>query len=281
MKDSLNLNLFICIGKVCHRIEEISHSYKAAKELLDRKLAFPKGNIVTAYDMSNLSEASNKIPMENELKELEMALKKNNMNNIMAVFDSITGKLRLAPPVARKSINGICNVLIFEVNIFVEENGFHRKEVWGEGNDPFYDVEGLTVMDDYLEWIEGIKSSIVNLMKEIGNNRLIIFKAKQYVAENYQSSISLEEISNHLGLSASYFSRLFSEETGDNFIGYLTGIRIEKAKELLIRTNKKIYEISYMIGYENSNYFSRVFKKETGISPYDYRANKMNDVTEK
>lgn len=280
MKDSLNLNLFISIGKVFNKIEEISNSYKVAKELLEKKLAFPKGNIVTAYDMPILSEETNQIPMENELKELEIALKKYNMNNIMEIFDSINEKLRVAPPTTRKSINGICNVLIFEVNNFIDENGFQRKEVWGKDNNPFNDVEGLTILDDYIEWIEGIKKSIIKLVKEIGDNRLIIFKAKQYVAENYDSAISLEEISNHLGLSASYFSRIFSEETGDNFIKYLTGIRIERAKELLTRTNKKIYEISYMIGYDNSNYFSRVFKKETGMSPYDYKTYKMDDKTD-
>jgi len=64
---------------------------------------------------------------------------------------------------------------------------------------------------------------------------------------------------------------MFKKETGQNFINYLTNIRIEKAKELLRSTNLKSYEIAYKVGYDNPTYFSTVFKKLTGMTPLDYK----------
>ncbi len=278
VKDALNVDLFVSIGSVCGKVEDISQSYKTAKGLLEKKFAFPKNGIVTMEDMEASLGLNGQIPMENELKELETALKNCNFKKIETAFESITEKLRKAGLTSRKSINGICQIIIFEANLFIKENGFKPEELWGKENDPFQEVGSMTVMDEYLEWIGRIKASLVGLAKEIGDSRAIILKAKQYVGENFRTAISLDDIANYLGLSSSYFSRLFSEEVGDGFVAYLTDIRIEKAKELLSQTNLKVYEISYMVGYDNPNYFSRVFKKETGLSPYEFRSHKGGTV---
>jgi len=74
-----------------------------------------------------------------------------------------------------------------------------------------------------------------------------------------------------VNMSPCYFSVMFKKETGQNFINYLTNIRIEKAKELLRSTNLKSYEIAYQVGYDNPTYFSTVFKKLTGMTPLDYK----------
>ena len=67
-----------------------------------------------------------------------------------------------------------------------------------------------------------------------------------------------------------YISRTFTKETGDNFSSYLTKVRIHQAKQLLLNTDYKIYEIAIMVGYNDSQYFCRVFKKEEGISAKEY-----------
>ena len=72
-------------------------------------------------------------------------------------------------------------------------------------------------------------------------------------------------------MSASYFSTMFKQHTGKTFVEYLTGRRIEKAKELLKFTDLKNYEIASKIGYADPNYFSVLFKKMTGDSPTEYR----------
>ena len=100
----------------------------------------------------------------------------------------------------------------------------------------------------------------------------VIEKAKKYICNHYKNaSFSFKELSQFLGISEKYFSAIFAKEEGETFTCYLTRIRIEHAKKLMITTNMKIYEICEEIGYNNVEHFSRVFKKSTGYSPREYR----------
>ena len=99
----------------------------------------------------------------------------------------------------------------------------------------------------------------------------MICKAKQYIEENYNRDICLDDISRIVDISPYYFSKLFKEETGENFIDYLTNLRIEKAKDLLMHSGMNIKNICVDTGYSDPNYFSRIFKKQVGVTPTEYR----------
>lgn len=99
----------------------------------------------------------------------------------------------------------------------------------------------------------------------------LIKKAKAYIEEYYYRDLSLDDVSRIVDISPYYFSKLFKEETGENFIEYLTNIRIEKAKKLLHNRELSIKNICMDIGYSDPNYFSRIFKKQVGLTPTEYR----------
>lgn len=102
--------------------------------------------------------------------------------------------------------------------------------------------------------------------------RDIIGKAIAYIEENYASeTISLTEVANYTEVSANYFSAAFSQEMQQTFVEYLTGKRMEKAKELLRSTDKRTAEIAADVGYKDPHYFSFVFKKTQGCTPRDYK----------
>ena len=92
-----------------------------------------------------------------------------------------------------------------------------------------------------------------------------------YIKEHYEEEISLEEVAKREGISSRYLRKYFSEVMGISCIRYITKLRMERAKKLLWETNKNIITIAGEIGYENPQYFSRVFKKEEGITPKEYR----------
>ena len=99
----------------------------------------------------------------------------------------------------------------------------------------------------------------------------VISKAKNYIQENYQKDISLDDVSRHVDISPYYFSKLFKQEDGRTFIEYLTGIRIQEARRLLRNPGYSIKEIGIMCGYSDPNYFSRIFKKYEGVTPSEFR----------
>ncbi|MDR2446694.1 MAG: response regulator [Treponema sp.] len=105
-----------------------------------------------------------------------------------------------------------------------------------------------------------------------GRYQAVIMKAREYIDLNYTSGeISLHSTANSIGISPNHLSAVFAQETGENFIDYLTRVRIEKAKFLLKNTAMKSADIAYETGFNDPHYFSYIFKKNTGMSPRKYR----------
>ncbi len=99
----------------------------------------------------------------------------------------------------------------------------------------------------------------------------VIKKAIDYIEENFHKEISLDELAGELGISSYYFSKLFKEEKGEGFVEYLTRRRVDEAKDLLKRPEHSIKEVGVACGYSDPNYFSRIFKKATGMTPTEYK----------
>jgi two-component system response regulator YesN len=110
----------------------------------------------------------------------------------------------------------------------------------------------------------------ISTKKDEHENQLVA-RAQTYIQENFQKDLSLDEVSRQLDLSPYYFSKLFKEETGSNFIEYVTNLRMERAKKLLSEQDRSMKEICMEVGYSDPNYFSRIFKKNTGVTPTEYR----------
>ena len=96
---------------------------------------------------------------------------------------------------------------------------------------------------------------------------------REYVENNYTFDISMQEVAEDMGYSDAYFSKLFKQYFNQNFTAYLTEYRIKKAKELLSNTNHSIKDISRIVGYTDSNYFAKIFKRLVGEIPSKYREN--------
>jgi two-component system response regulator YesN len=118
----------------------------------------------------------------------------------------------------------------------------------------------------------------INISRQIQNilqkkNTSLMNKIKNYISENLHHTITLETLSEVIGLSPNYISTCFYKETGVNFKDYLISVRIQKAKELLKETHDKIYEIAHAVGYEDARYFSNLFCNIVGCLPSQYRKN--------
>ena len=109
----------------------------------------------------------------------------------------------------------------------------------------------------------------INHDTDADNDAVVL--AKKYIAKSYQKEICLDDVARYVDLSSAYFSRLFKQQTGENFIDYLIKIRMEKGKSLLAETNLKTYQIGERGGYNNSKYFCKLFKNYTGYTPTEYR----------
>lgn len=103
---------------------------------------------------------------------------------------------------------------------------------------------------------------------------ITVKRAKSIIHEYYNTGITLDEIASRLNITPEYLGTIFHNESGENFSSYIRNYRMAKAKELLLGTNLKLYEIAERVGYSDPKYFSRVFKESTGMLPADFRKSK-------
>lgn len=130
---------------------------------------------------------------------------------------------------------------------------------------PWKEEKLFELINTAIENVRGMQKTdgIVHSQKDI---------IKDYIDRNYKKDISAKDVAGILGYSDVYFSKVFKQLFDDNFINYLTKIRIDRAKVLLKDVSFNIKEVGKSVGYADSNYFTKVFKRSIGISPSEYRS---------
>lgn len=122
----------------------------------------------------------------------------------------------------------------------------------------------------FWQWRSGAADRYVDMLEQ----------AKTYILRNYgQDRLSLQDVADHVCVSPSHLSKVFSQETGQTFIEFLTRVRIRRAMVLLQTTNDKSYEIAHQVGYNDAHYFSNLFKKATGMTTKDFRKQGRTETT--
>ena len=139
----------------------------------------------------------------------------------------------------------------------------------------YYDIAAKTYLQEILLYLLNYyndkisKSSTVynQNLKDIERLREVFF----LIINNYDKKIKLEKVAKAACMSTQYFCKFFKKVTGSTFKEYLISIRIDKAKELLLKNNLSVTEIAYRVGFENLSYFYRIFKRFTKLNPTSYR----------
>jgi transcriptional regulatory protein len=228
-----------------------------------------------------------------ELKVLEKTIKKFFLNEL-EIFMASNGK-----QAAQISDETEINIALLDVEM-PGMNGIELAKLLREKNpdciiifitayDRFdYAIEAMHIKAfDYLlkpwkeEKLTGLISEAIVNIKELSlensaNENLQESQKsaiKKYIKENYKRDISAGDVAGILGYSDVYFSKIFKQLFDDTFINYLTKVRIDKAKVLLKDVGFNIKEVGASVGYTDSNYFTKVFKRAVGMSPSEYRGN--------
>jgi two-component system response regulator YesN len=136
----------------------------------------------------------------------------------------------------------------------------------------YSELEKLTSHKEIEVWTKcNVLELIEQAEKNCSNKDDVINRVINCINNEFNKNITLDLVAAEVGLSPQYLSKVFKKKYGSTFIEYITNKRLNYAKELLRKGNMSIKEISKLIGYEDPNYFCKVFKKETGTSPKNYR----------
>ena len=270
----------IGIGSVVERIEELVHSYSDAYKAIRYMRLTGKKNIIGAGDMK-WSRATGPLDEESDTitERIRFALV-DDIPGIISQYMEIIGEKSVGR--VNSSFFSIAYGDIIEsVGALIEDLQGDPREVMPEVYDQNHVAEATVSRDRFSaaarvtigKWIEYRDSHIHT------RHHLRIREAKRYIDENYAlQSLSLNDVASHVNVSPNHFSTIFSQEAGTTFIEYLTSVRIGKARQLLAQNQMKCSDITYEVGYNDPHYFSYIFKKNTGMSPREFRSSVRTSV---
>ncbi|MFC0476710.1 helix-turn-helix domain-containing protein [Robertmurraya beringensis] len=147
-----------------------------------------------------------------------------------------------------------------------------KESLWNKGYLPHMEVANLHSTVDLCYWFQQQMEQIFQCVKnnQVEPKHIAIERALRFIQSNYDKELSLQEVSDHSNMSSTYFSVLFKEQMGESYIKYVTKLRIEHAKKLLMN-GAKVNEVSEKVGYYNYRHFSELFKRHVGMTPGHYR----------
>ncbi len=270
---------FIAAGEPVERLSNVKRSYNTAMQTFARRYLYD-GHILYYRDLKEEEMAKddgrylkkvdiNAIDPAIIQKFLSSGLKEETGNFVRDYFHAI-GKEPLTSMVFRSYV--ILNIR-FSVLSFLNRLGYGAAALEESEKENALEQGGVS-METAMDYAEKILQKAIEIRdKNSGNkNRSILENSIEYIKNHYMDeNMSLNAVAQVANISANHFSALFSQNIGQTFIEYLTGIRMEHAKELLRCTGKRASEIALEVGYKDSHYFSYLFKKTQGMTPSDYR----------
>ncbi|RCW73252.1 helix-turn-helix domain-containing protein [Saliterribacillus persicus] len=262
-QDLHQCQVFVGIGTGVSNLDQFSRSYEEAVYALEFVQHNP-GASYLSYNPRLEGKRNDLSAFEKEKKLLE-SIQKGEEQTSLQVFESYFQEVQ-------KTANYHVQVIKKEMeNLFIvlaramKELGYSQ------------DVQmNFDHFETSIQIKEAAKSHLVMIIKQVDEWRSkgvrgMLLHAKEYIEIHYSDAVTLEEVADEVGLSSYYLSKLFKEHFQETFIDYLTRVRMEKAKSLLLEGHMPLKEIALNIGYRDPNYFSRVFKREIGSSPSEYR----------
>ncbi|WP_248925088.1 helix-turn-helix domain-containing protein [Paenibacillus hamazuiensis] len=265
----IRLMLSAGIGRTYADVQAVSDSFQEACSALDYRFMLGKNKIILIDDVEYGPKIGSAGYHDWE-KKLIAAMRTGKSSQVSQVLRDWFADLKTVAPIER--CYGFLYKAVASLMNFVAETGFHDAEVFG--HDPFSRIAKGKTLDEVQLWMEETCHRIIAYLSEQRSHVTLaqMRQAEAYIQEHYADELlSLQQVCGHIYMSASYFSAQFKQHTGETFVEYLTGIRMEKAKELLALTQLKAYEIAARVGYADPQYFSVIFKRHTGMTPKDYR----------
>lgn len=284
MKEHQDMDYFIGIGHPVTRIRDLAKSYDSTGKAFTYQYAPDRDGVIffDEIDAEKVEEEKENVPWDFgnvDFQKLNMDYLRNFLKN---------GDMDQVHQFVEEYIEGFgksnmdsfmfCQYTLINLQMkvihFMGEMGMNPQDLENEFQDYQTQITKILTSQKAIEYIEELLEAVLrirnrNLLKKHSS---VIEEAQTFLLENYQNeNLSLNVVASEVGLSSSHFSTIFKQETGRSFVEFLAQIRMEKAKELLRFTDKKVAEISYAIGYKDPHYFSYLFKKNQGCTPKEYR----------
>lgn len=283
MKNYSTIAYFGGIGQPVARLRELEESFREAERALAARFTMELNRIISVEDIRMAQNVDTLDDIEitsfGEIEKTRTMLEKflNNgaedeIDEFVDVYINELPEENLKSVLMRQYI--IMDAYIVMMSFCEKIEGIEG-EMQAQSEELKNSMKTIQTLEEIKNYIRMLLKKIIGVRDTISGRRYsdIIEIAKDQIRKTYMSDeISLNTIAAEVGMSPSYFSSIFSKKMGKTFVEYLTEIRMDRAKELLMCSSMKTSEIGYEVGYKDPHYFSYIFKKTQNCTPKEFRA---------
>ncbi len=261
--------LAIGVSDIKEKISELREAFLEARAAHWGKLVMQQNGILLHSQVDKFKKInSSYVISEEEIRIIKNCIRYLRREELSEVFERIAGRTAGYSEVYPGSVNEAVYKLINSLDdCFDDEDQFlihYSSDKAFSGARTYMQL----MKKLYLVYENYIENKLKELPEKSGKP---INEAIRFIKENYSGQISLEDAARAANVSSPYLSRIFKDEVGMGFLEYLTAIRIEVAEKLLAESSLAIRDIALKVGYPDEKYFSKLYKKNTGIKPSEYR----------
>lgn len=259
-------------GLLHSRPEQIREAFEEARCALNYKVIQGSGSVIFYQEIQHMQDGISMLLPE-ELKQLEQSIDKMDDEACEAVIDQIFHRLKRENELSLESLRMLSLQILLTGVRRMPLLQSQLNEYLGRNIFSLDCIEKFKTIEQLRNWIINVLKGMNELMikGDITEKRDVVEEVKRYLYKNYAKNITLQDISERFYINPYYFSQLFKKKTGETYQRFLTNLRISRAKKLIEETELRIYEVCELVGYTDTNHFNRLFEKNVGMKPSEYR----------
>jgi two-component system response regulator YesN len=271
IKKYLDFTVTIGIGRMYRGIEGVRKSYLEAIASLKHKFRLGNNKVIQYVEMDKPNVDIGFYSAEIH-ESLLLGLRSNDWENIKItlkkVFDGVRSN-NLSIEYTKMIHMGLISLCLS----YITQLGKNINDIFGENFFPYNEMNKKETLATQQKWIEQLFEKTINYFSnnKVTRSGKVADGAKEYIHNYYHDQeLSVKRIAQHLYINQTYLRTMFKKETGMTVSEYITTVRMNEAKDLLLSGNLRLSNISDAVGYNDASYFSKCFKKYYGISPSEY-----------
>lgn len=268
VSEVLNVSVTVGMSSEFHALTELRDAYLESEQAYRLKLFLGCGSVIRADASTAAHSVEQPVPLAN--KKLNDYLYTLDSEAMRAYIDHVFNDAETRLDVERAQLISI-ELLLNLTNMYADLTHDHER-LYERKKELYEQIKELETLADRKRWFIQVYEELIHKVRSVySSDQGTIPKVIAYIEQNYDQELSLQVLSEQVHLSKNYLANLFKKERGEGVIDYITRVRIDRAKSLLRGTDLKSADISLKVGIPDSKYFSKLFKKMTGVTPSEYR----------